>query len=128
MPGSPLLALTLAPLSRALVVARRGSGTNAAGDLPNRLMSVLKGITAGLGKAPSPAAQVTLPMTAEELASGLNKALYIASREKDRQAAQVAAAAWSALLRLAASASEPEGARGWRVLWTLSLKLLGILM
>ena len=46
-------------------------------------------------------------MTVEELSSGLKNALYIASREKDRQAAQVASMSWSLLVRWAAAASEP---------------------
>ena len=117
-PGSPLVLITLAPLTRALAQTRRATQSGGvSSDLANRLASVLRILSASGASAPPPgsrpaAAAVTappLPMTVEELTSGLRKTLYVASRERDRPAAQAAAAAWAALIRGASVVAEPEG-------------------
>jgi hypothetical protein len=50
-----------------------------------------------------------LPMTASELAADLRKCLSIASRERDREAAQAGSQAWFTLIKSAAAATLTEG-------------------
>lgn len=70
--------------------------------------SVLQGLSKSLG-APGRPAVAALPLTLEDLTSGLRRTLGVASREKDRVAAQAAAIAWSAIVKVASSAKEPIG-------------------
>ncbi|KAG1677626.1 hypothetical protein FOA52_010407 [Chlamydomonas sp. UWO 241] len=127
VPSSGLLALAPAPLARALCVARHqcsGAGSSAAAgaqagkaskpgsatlakdssDLASRLSAVLKGLC-GRNRA-APAAALAMPL--EELESSLKRALFMASREKDRAAAQAAGLAWGYLLRVASACTGPD--------------------
>ncbi len=131
LPSSALLTAAVTPLLGAMAMARRAAGTasnsgssagagskkkdskaaaaaasqRAVSDLSNRLQAVLK----VLCQPARPASHGALGMTSSQMEGCLKRTLHLASREKDRATAQLAAQAWCTLLKAAATSTTEGG-------------------
>eukprot|EP00798_Chlamydomonas_sp_ICE-L_P019314 gene19314-25966_t len=107
--NSPLLLEALVPLTRALVT--NANMSNNSGDLCNRLRAVLGKLYV---KAPAKLDLSSGTGLAAEgaLVEALKKALYVSSREKRKDIAELGGQVWASLMRSAVNTEEEASATG----------------